>query len=358
MSVKCFIARQGGRLHAGGVIKQGAPRSYRRREVLRFGLGLAGLAAAGGCGGLVVPWQAKARVPRIGYLALTNSPTAQHRAFREGLQELGYVEGQTIGIEERWADAPDQLPSLAAELVGLPVDVLVAAGGGPSVEAAKSATSTIPVVFTSANDPVRAGLVASLARPGGNITGLSILATQVQAKRLQLLREIVPGFSRAVLLTQTASSRSSGSLQESLEAAQSLGVQLLTPDIQTAEDLPAAFQVAQAGGAEVVWVTGHPLIVGQRALILSFATGSRLPLLSEDRSFPDAGGLTSYGASRTITSRRAAAYVDRILKGARPADLPVEQPTELDFIVNLKTAQNLGLTIPPAVLAQVTEVIQ
>jgi len=291
-------------------------------------------------------------------LTLTTTAVAELEAVRDGLRELGYVDGQSISIEVRRSESIEQFAAPAGELVALPVDVILTSGGTGSTQAAMDATSTIPIVFASASDPVRSGLVASLARPGGNVTGLSSLAPQAMGKRLQLLRELVPGVTRVLFLTNTAGAESTGGTQEAEQAAQSLGIQLLVPNVGAVADLPGAFQMAVAGHAEALWVSPSPFIGGAVGRIAEFATGARLPLLSGTRIFVDAGGLLSYGPNQLAQFRRAALYVDRILKGSSPADMPVEQPTEFDLIINLKAAQALGITVPRSILEQATEVIQ
>jgi len=319
-------------------------------------MAVVGLGLLAGCGGVTLSWQRQTKMPRIGYLALTDSGGGSLNTIRDALRDLGYVEGQTIVFDERWAESTDQLAPLAAELTGLPVDLIVASGSA-AIQAAMSATRTIPIVFPSSADPVRSGHVASLAHPGGNVTGASVQGPQVTGKRLQLLREMVPGISRVMFLTETAASDAAGNLQEAREAAQAQGVQLLEPVIRTAADLSAAFEVA-ANQAQALLPSGTALVVRERAWIIEFAMTARLPLMSGDRVFTVEGGLASYGANRIAQYRRAGASVDKILKGAKPADLPVEQPTEFDFVINLKTARAIGLTIPPSVLQQATEIIQ
>jgi ABC-type uncharacterized transport system substrate-binding protein len=333
-------------------------RSQSRRRFLQGSLALTGCGLLSACGGAALPWPQSAKIPRIGYLTLTNTDAAEIVAFSEGLRELGYVEGQNIAIEVRLAESLEQVPARAAELVALPVDLILTSGGGADTQAAMGATSTIPIVFTASPDPVRIGLVASLARPGGNVTGLSALGPQAPAKRLQLLRELAPGVSRVMFLAPTAGSEATGALQEARQAAQLLGVQLLTPTILTVADLADALRMAIVDHAEALWVTGSPLINSERGRIMEFAMAERLPVLSQTRIYADAGGLISYGPNRLAQYRRAATYVDKILKGARPADLPVEQPTTFECVINLKTAQALGLTIPQSVMLQATEVIQ
>jgi len=320
------------------------------------GAGMAGLGLLAGCGQW--PWQSQPtpKIPRIEYLGLSTVVGDLFGAFCDGLRELGYVEGRTIVIGERRAESTEHFPALAAQLVGLPVDLILTEGGAPA-QAALGVTRTIPIVFAGSADPVGVGLVASLAWPGGNVTGLSNQGAQLTGKRLQLLRELVPEVSPVLLLTVTSTSERTGTLRTTHEVAQSLGVQLLAPTIRSAADLPAAFELAIVEHAGALLVAG-PLMLAERGRIVEFATAARLPLLAQDRSVAVAGGLSSYGANTLAIYRRAAVYVDKILKGASPADLPVEQPTLFDFVINLKTAQALGLTIPPHVLLQATEIMQ
>jgi putative ABC transport system substrate-binding protein len=328
---------------------------FSRRHLVRCSIPLAGLTIASGCG-LVPRAHQQPRTPRVGFLTL-RTVTDGLEAFRDGLRELGYIEGQTITIEERRAESNEQFPALAAELVGLPVDLIVTAGAAPSTGAVMAATRTIPIVFAATPDPVGSGFVASLARPGGNVTGLSNQANQITGKRLELLREIVPGVSRIVHLTDTVASEATGGPREARQAAELLGMQFLTPTIHTAADLPAALEMAIHDHADAVSVAGPALMLAERERIVDFAMSARLPLIAQDGPFAEAGGLLSYGPSRLDLYRRAAVYVDKILKGAKPADLPVEQPTVFDLVINLKTAQTLGLTIPQSVMQQATEVI-
>lgn len=330
-----------------------------RRRFVRSALVLGGLGLASGCGRVPTPWQPAggvSKVPRIGFLALRTVADGLE-AFRGGLRELGYVEGRTVVIEERWAEVNEQFPALAAELVNAPVDLIVTAGAAPSTQAAMGATRTIPIVFAATPDPVGSGFVASLARPGGNVTGLSNQANQVTGKRLQLLLEIVPSVARIMHLTDTVASEATGGPREVREAAQSLGLQLLTPTIRMAADLPAAFELAIRDRADALSAAGPALMLAERDRIVDFALSARLPLIAQDRPFPAAGGLLSYGPSRLALYRRAADYVDKILKGTQPPDLPVEQPTVFELVLNVKTARALGLTIPPSVLQQATEIL-
>jgi putative ABC transport system substrate-binding protein len=337
--------------------REGSPMDRRESRLSRraFVVGAAGLGLLVGCGLVSVPAQPPPKIARIGFLGLTTVVDDVLEAFRDGLRELGHVEGRTIAIEARWAESNEHLPALAVELVGMPVDLIVTAGGEPA-QAAMDVTRAIPIVFTGSADPVRVGFVASLARPGGNVTGLSNLGAPLAGKRLQLLREMVPGVSPVMYLSDTGSAQRTGSLQVTQQAAESLGVQLLTPTVLSAADLPAALELAVVEHAELL-VTG-PLMYAERRRIVEFATAARLPLMAMDRSFAVAGGLSSYGPNTPAMYRRAAVYVDKILKGAKPADLPVEQPMRFDFVVNMKTAQALGITFPNEILLQVTEVIQ
>jgi putative tryptophan/tyrosine transport system substrate-binding protein len=257
----------------------------------------------------------------------------------------------------RLAESAEYFPALAAELVAMRVDLIVSATGTLAAQAAIGATRTIPIVFTDLPDPVRSGLVVSLALPGGNVTGGSGLAPQVMGKRLELLREPVPTVSRVMFLGG-AGSQASGGPDEAEQAAQSLGMQLLVPSIRTVADLADAFRIAAVERAEAFLVSGGAFLAGEAGRIVEFATMARIPVLSPSRIYPEVGGLLSYGPNRLAQFRRAATYVDRILKGAKPGDLPVEQPTEFELVINLKTAQALGITVPRSVLDQATEVIQ
>ena len=338
-----------------------APRgSPSRRQFLRGGLALAGLGLLAGCGALPPRTAPAAKVPRIGYqsTASTSANAARLEAFRQGLRELGYVEGQNVAIEYRFAEGKaERLGELAAELVRLEVDVIVTAAPS-STRAAKAATSTIPIVMAYDNDPVGNGFVASLARPGGNITGLSGFAPEISAKQLELLRAIVPGLSRvAVLGTWSLPGyETQASAMES--AAGALGVRLQRLDVPGPEGLEPAFREARDGRADAVVVLPSPILESDRTRVADLAAQHRLPAIYHAREYVEVGGLVCYGASWIGLYRRAATYVDKILKGARPADLPVEQPTTFDLVINLKTAEALGLAIPESVLEQATEVIR
>jgi putative ABC transport system substrate-binding protein len=301
--------------------------------------------------------QQPAKVPRIGYLAGIESP-ARVAAFRQGLRELGYVEGKNIVIEYRSAQGKlDRLPVLATELVRLKVEVIVSGGSG-STRLAKEATNAIPIVMTGDPDPVGSGFITSLARPGGNITGLSTLRSELSGKRLELLKEIVPKLSRVALFGTSAQPGNPQALKETELAAGALGVKLQFLDVLAPKDIETAFRAASNGQAEAVFVLTGPVINAQRKQIADLAAKSRLPAMYPGREYVEAGGLMSYGVNRNDLDRRAAIYVDKILKGAKPADLPVEQPMKFEFIINLKAAKQIGLTIPPNVLARADRVIR
>jgi putative ABC transport system substrate-binding protein len=303
--------------------------------------------------------QQPAKVRRIGYLGL-NTPSANPRfdAFRQGLRQLGYTEGKDIIFESRTADGKlDRLSELAAELVRLKVDVIVTRGPAPT-RAAKAATATIPIVMTQDPDPVGNGFVASLARPGGNITGLSNLAPEISGKQLELLREIVPKLSRVAVFESSTVPGHALQLREIGLAAGPLSVQLQSLDVLGPKDIETAFRAASDQRAEGLIVFGGGILVGQRTRIVEFAVKNRLPAIYLGPTYVDAGGLMSYGVNQIDLDRRAATYVDRILKGAKPADLPVEQPRRFDFVVNLKSAKQIGLTIPVRVLERADRVIR
>jgi putative tryptophan/tyrosine transport system substrate-binding protein len=305
--------------------------------------------------------QQPGKIPRIGYLALPSISTLSPRieTFRQGLRELGYVEGKNIIIEYRSAEGKlDRLPVLAAEFVRLKVDVIVTPGA-PVARAAKEATVTIPIVMTQIGDPVGSGFVASLARPGGNITGLSTLAPELSGKQLELLKEIVPKLSRVAVFGTSTSPDNAQVLRELELAAGALGVQLQYLDVLSFTDIATAFRAASKGQAEAVLMMVPGAIAGgQRKEIAELAVKSRLPAIYNRREFVEAGGLISYGVNVNDLDRRAATYVDKILKGRKPAELPIEQPIKFEFIINLKAAKQIGLTIPPNVLARADRVIK
>ena len=300
------------------------------------------------------------KVPRIGYLT-ASTPVAQlpgTEALREGLREFGYVEGQNIAIEFRYAEEkPERLPSLAAEMVRLKVDVIVT-GGPTATRTAKETTNTVPIVMSQDSDPVGNGFVASLARPGGNITGLATLSPELSGKRLELLKEIVPKLNRVAVLGTSTNPGNAQGLKETELAAKAFRVQLQYLDVRDPKDIEIAFREASREQADAVLVLGGPVVLPQRTKVAELAVKNRLPAIYNRPEFVEAGGLVSYSASYTDMSRRAATYVDKILKGAKPADLPVEQPKKFEFIINLKAAKQIGLTIPPNVLARADKVIK
>jgi putative tryptophan/tyrosine transport system substrate-binding protein len=301
------------------------------------------------------------KVYRVGTLENSFPAGRMHlwEAFRLGLRELGYVEGKNIALEQRWAEGKrDWLPSLAAELVRLKVDVIVTAATSPAL-AAKKATTTIPIVMASQSDPVGTGLVASLARPGGNVTGLSSMNVELGGKRLEVLKEAFPKVSRVAFLEGIQSI--SLQAKEVEIAAKALGVQLQvvqTGGIEGPGDFESAFLTMTKQRADALLVAASPNYFAERKRLVEVATKSRLPVMYPESEYVNAGGLMSYGILPTDLFRRAAVYVDKILKGAKPADLPVEQPTKFEFIINLKAAKQIGLTIPPDVLARATKIIR
>ena len=310
---------------------------------------------------LVADAQQPAKVSRIGFLVPSTPAASSHLldTLRQGLRELGYVEGKNFILERRYAEGRvERLPDLAAELVRLKVDMIVTATT-PAVQAAKQATSTIPIVMANSFDPVGTGLVASLARPGGNITGLSTLHQELTGKLLQLLKEAVPGVSRVAFLGSQDVPYSALAFKEAQVAARALGLELQFVDLRSPAEFDSAFSTMtkERAGALIVPVT-IPLLFASRKQIVDLAVKHRLPGMYYLKEFVDAGGLMAYGPSNPDLFRRAATYVDKILKGAKPADLPVEQPTKFELVINLKTAKALGLTIPQSVLIRADQVIQ
>jgi len=310
---------------------------------------------------VVAQAQQPKKVSRIGFLtgASLSSQSSRNEAFRQGLRELGYVEGKNIVIEWRsYEGKRNLLPAFAAELVRLKVDVIVAGGSG-DIQAAKEATVTIPIVMLAGGDAVASGFVATLSRPGGNITGLSTLRPELSGKRLELLKETVPKLSLVAFIASPANQDYSQELKELEIAAQVFGLKLQRLDIVSPKDIETAFQAAVKGksGAILFRVAG-PYAASQRPQIAEFAVKSRLPAIYEQAEYVQVGGLMSYGVSVTDLAKRAAMYVDKILKGAKPADLPVEQPKKFEFIVNLKAAKRIDLTIPQRVLARADRVIK
>jgi putative ABC transport system substrate-binding protein len=298
------------------------------------------------------------KVWRIGHLSAQSGPDGTVEAFREQLRNLGYAEGRNIVFEFRWAAGKNErIPELAAELVQLKVDLIVTRTTFVAA-AAKRATSTIPIVMASAADPVGAGVVASLARPGGNVTGVTQNTTEVDGKRLQLLREVVPKATRIATLVWDKAQLKPLFLGQLRTAAQQMGITLVIQEIGTSEALAGAFNAMQRERAQGLIVPSSPFHNNNRKRIVELAAQHRLPSMFDGRAFVDEGGLVSYGPSGVEMSRRAAFYVDKILKGAKPADLPVEQPSRFEMVVNLKTAKALGLTIPQSLLARADEVIR
>ena len=321
--------------------------------VLAVGLGI--LAAP-----LAADAQRPAKVPRIGYLVLSplaDPPSAERRAFADGLRELGYVEGQSIIIEYRAANwNRELLPDLAEELVALKVDVIVAIPG--AIEAARDATKTIPIVVPAIIDPVGSGFVASLARPGGNVTGTGQLTSELSGKRLELLKEALPKLSRVGVLWNPANQGASGQWKGVQSSARLLGVTLQSHEVKDPNDFPRALSAISGRRPDALVILISPLTTAYRPIIVEFATKQRLPTVFELKADVEAGGLMSYSANLPDVFRRAAHYVDRILKGAKPGELPIEQPTRFELVINMKTAKALGLTIPPSLLVRADQVIE
>ena len=302
--------------------------------------------------------QQPAKVPRIGYLSGASGPGAREQAFREGLRELDYLEGNNVVIEWRFARGQeDRLAALAAELVRLKVEIIVT-DGARVTGAAKNATKTIPIVMASDADPVGSGSIASLARPGGNITGLTNLIPGLSGKRLELFKEAIPGVSRVGVIWNPEVPPSVSAFKETQIAARALGVQLQSLEARGPNDFEGAFQAATKGRVGALTVLSDALIFTHRTRILELAARQRLPTMHTQSLWVEAGGLMSYGTHFPDLARRAATYVDKILKGAKPGDLPVEQPTKFELVINLKTAKALGLTIPQPLLRRADQVIQ
>jgi ABC-type uncharacterized transport system substrate-binding protein len=305
--------------------------------------------------------QAKS-IPRVGFLGAMSVSAFSDRLgdVLQGLHDLGYVEGKNIAFEYRWADGKlDRLPELAAELVRLKVDVLVTFGGVVPATVAKKATSTIPIVMaTGGSDPVRSGLVASLARPGGNVTGLANLFTELSGKQMELLKEIVPKLSRLAIIWHPDTPTAKSQLKDRQAAAQSLGLKVQFLEVRVPNDIDDAFLAARKGQARAVLVAANPFIFTHLTRIAELALKHRLPVIHSQTDFAEAGGLLAYGPSDSEMYRRTAVYVDKILKGAKPADLPVEQPTKFELVINLKTAKQIGVTIPQSILYRADKVIK
>jgi len=322
--------------------------------------GLFALVIAFALCGVVARAQQPTKVPRIGFLGAVSRSTVSARteAFRQGLRELGYVEGKNIVIEYRYVEGKlDRVSELAAELVRLKVDIIVTAGPA-STRSAKEATVTIPIVMAFDNDPVGSGFVASLARPGGNITGLSTLAPEISGKQLELLKEIAPRLSRVAVLGNSTVSGNAQMLREVELAAGALGVKLQYLDVLGPKDIETAFRAAKKERADAILVLQNLVATSQRTQITDLAVKNRLPAIYDRSEFVEDGGLMTYSVSSTDLFRRAATYVDKILKGAKPAELPVEQPVKFELIINLKAAKQIGLTIPQSVLYKADNVIK
>jgi len=326
-------------------------RGMRRREFMTLGAGAAA-------------WPLKARaqqagIPTVGFLSGTSAATGPYFAdFVHGLNDAGYVDGRNIAVEPRWAEGQyDRMPTLAAELVRRPVTVIVAANL-PALLAAKAATSTMPIVFLSGDDPVQLGLVASLNRPGGNITGVSFLGVELAPKRLELLNEVVPKASVIGVLEHPDNPRADPEIAQVQAAAHVLGKEIVVAKARSEHDFDTAFATLVQGGARALLIAGEPLFIFRRAQLIALAARHALPAIYEYREFTAAGGLLSYGLSLSDGFRLVAAQVAQILKGAKPADLPVLQPTRFQLVINLKTARTLGLTVPSLLLTRADEVIE
>jgi len=349
-------ADQGDQVNSNQQSEVSRQKKFMKRKILALTLCAVLLALCFSAGA-----QQATKIPKIGYLtgATRDGQAARIEAFRQGLRELGYVEGKNIVIEYRYAEGNlDRLPTLAAELVRLKIDVIVT-GGGPNTRAAKEATSTIPIVMAQDGDPVANGFVASLARPGGNITGLANLAPELMGKQLELLKEIIPKLSRVAILGGTSTSTSTAQQLKEIELASSafkVKVQYLS--VQSSKDIETAFQAASEGRVGAILVLAGPIFNSNRPQIAKLAVKSRLPAIYNHSQYVIDGGLMTYSASQPDLDRRAATYVDKILKGAKPADLPIEQPKKFELIINLKAAKQIGLTIPPNVLVRADKVIK
>jgi len=322
-----------------------------------------GLASALALFLLALPLTADAQqtrsVPQIGLSVSTSAPSSFVEAFRQGLRELGYVEGSSITLQVRYADGrPERFPSIMAEFVRLNVRVIVAGGGLAAARAARQATSTIPIVTPSVADPVKDGLVVSMARPGGNLTGLSMMNTEVSGKRVELLKAALPRLNRVAIVREFIPDRTQAEVEEVTTAVRALGLQSHVVEVRGANGFDAAFMEIHKQRPDALLMTASTLFNAHRRALVERVTASRLPAIWESREFAEAGGFMSYGPEIRDMYRRAASYVDKILKGAKPADLPVEQPTKLELVINLNTARVLGLTIPQQLLLRADQVIE
>jgi ABC-type uncharacterized transport system substrate-binding protein len=310
-------------------------------------------------GGTVIAWPLATRaqqMPVIGFLHPSSPDPYRLRVFRQGLKEAGFIEGENVAIEYRWADNQiDRLPALAAELVQRRVAV-IATGGAPAALAAKAATTTIPVVFILGEDPVRLGLVASLARPGGNLTGVNFFVAELAAKRLELLREVVPAAARIAVFTNPTNPTTS--LKDVGQAARAMGLQIKVFNVSSIREVDAAFATLASERADGLFVANDPFFIDRRVQLSQLAAHYSLPAIHQDRLFAEVGGLMSYGASVGDALRQVGIYTGRILKGAKPADVPVVQSTKFELVINASTARMLGLSVPPTLLATADEVIE
>ena len=322
----------------------------KRREFITL---LGGAAA----GWPLIAYGQRAKMQQIGLIQPSSRLPENYRAFRDGLRDLGYVEGQNIALDMRIVEGPSDLPKLVEEVLGRPADIIVTVSARVTL-AARAATSTIPIVMLGAGDPVGTGLVASLARPDRNVTGLSLLVPELSGKRLALLKELIPQATRIAVLANPANPVTVQQWRETQEAAQRMGIALRLIEVRERNDLDGAISAAAQANVNAVDVLGDPVFVENSKQLAELTLKHRLPAIAWQREFADAGGLTSYGPSFRDLWRRAASYVDKILKGATPANLPVEQPTKFEFVVNLKTAKALGLEVPTTVLARADEVIE